>query len=62
MEELTRIDVIVDGHGLAVHFAFGPQRRAHDGNSLSQTDLLSRYKAYAQETVCRRPANGTKAR
>jgi hypothetical protein len=54
--------VIVDGHGLAVHFAFGPQRRAHDSNSLSQTDLLSRYEAYAQEMVCRRPANVTGTR
>jgi hypothetical protein len=54
--------VIVDGHGLAVHFAFGPQRRAHDSNSLSQTDLLSRYRAYAQEMVCRRPLNATRSR
>ncbi|KAB5526428.1 hypothetical protein GE09DRAFT_1178171 [Coniochaeta sp. 2T2.1] len=41
--------VIVDGTGLAVHFAFGPQRKAHDGHGLAWTDALDRYGAYADE-------------
>jgi hypothetical protein len=44
--------VLVDGRGLAVHFAFGPQRTAHEGHAVSWTDGLGRYGAYARETVC----------
>jgi hypothetical protein len=44
--------VVVDGTGLAVHFAFGPQRAAHKGKGLAWTDALSRYAAYAEEKVC----------
>jgi hypothetical protein len=47
--------VIVDGQGLAVHFAFGPQREAHERKGLYDTDLLSRYREYAQEFVCPYP-------
>jgi hypothetical protein len=43
---------VVDGAGIAVHFAYGPQRAAHDGNGLLNTDLLQRYKAYSEEMVC----------
>jgi hypothetical protein len=50
-KELGR-HVIVDGTGLAVHFAFGPQRTAHEGKGLAWTDALSRYATYAQEKVC----------
>jgi hypothetical protein len=38
-----------------VHFAFGPQRRqkdSEDAGGLYHTDLLNRYKAYAEEMVC----------
>lgn len=44
--------VIVDGSGLAVHFAFGPQYRAHGWKGLTWTDLIDRYRGYAEETVC----------
>ena len=44
--------VVVDGTGLAVHFAFNPQRRAHNGQALAWTDALDRYRAYAEENVC----------
>jgi hypothetical protein len=48
-------DVIVDGTVLSVHFAFGPQRKqfkSEKEGGLYHTDLLSRYKAYAEENVC----------
>lgn len=44
--------VIVEGNALAVHFAFGPQRDAHERHGLFDTDLLSRYKAYSDELIC----------
>ena len=40
--------VIVDSEALAVHFTFGNQ-----GN-VEQTDLFSRYRAYAIEKACLR--------
>jgi hypothetical protein len=40
------IDVILDGMALAVHFAFRTQGEMED------TDLLDRYRAYAQENIC----------
>ncbi|KAK0611383.1 hypothetical protein B0T14DRAFT_530259 [Immersiella caudata] len=49
--ELRR-HVVVAGEGLAVHFAFGPQYKAHDKKGLADTDLFSRYQAYADEMVC----------
>jgi len=53
-KELHR-HVVVVGDAIAVHFAFGPQRWAHDGHGLAETDLLSRYSAYAEEMVCPHP-------
>jgi hypothetical protein len=44
--------VVVEGHGIATHFAFGPQRDANKKHGLYDTDLLSRYTAYANEMVC----------
>jgi hypothetical protein len=52
-KELQR-HVIVDGSGLAVHFAFGSQYNAHDGKGIGWTDLLGRYRAYAEEMICPR--------
>jgi hypothetical protein len=54
-------DVVVDGAGIAVHFAFDPQRNVHDGRGLSWTDLLDRYKAYADEMVCPFPTQKMKS-
>ena len=51
--------VIVDGTGLAVHFAFGPQYRAHENKGLTWTDLLSRYRAYTADMFCPLSANET---
>ncbi|KAH0557065.1 hypothetical protein GP486_005146 [Trichoglossum hirsutum] len=42
--------VAIDGSTLVTHFSYGAQ---WDG--LSSTDLLMRYKAYAEEMVCGRP-------
>ncbi|KAK7708967.1 hypothetical protein SLS64_006447 [Diaporthe eres] len=53
--------VVMDGTGLAVHFAFGPQYRAHDHHGLADTDLLMRYKSYAEEMVCGKPREGVLA-
>jgi hypothetical protein len=44
--------VVVDGKGLAVHFAFGSQRSANGGRGLGWTDLLERYRGFADELVC----------
>lgn len=44
--------VVVAGDGLAVHYAFRPQRRAHNGHGITDTDVLPRYTAYAKEMVC----------
>lgn len=53
--------VVVAGEGLAVHFAFGPQRWAHDGHGMTDTDLLGRYTAYANEMVCPFPTRDERA-
>lgn len=44
--------VVVDGSGLVVHFAFNNQYMAHDRHGLTDTDLLARYRDYANEMVC----------
>ena len=44
--------VLVDGTGLAVHFAFGPQYKANEGKGVAWTDLLARYRAYAEDMIC----------
>jgi hypothetical protein len=53
-KELGR-HVWVDGSGTAAHFAFVSQRYPHEDRGIAQTDLLSRYKAYADEMVCPYP-------
>ncbi|KAK3299530.1 uncharacterized protein B0H64DRAFT_388888 [Chaetomium fimeti] len=53
--------VVVAGNGLAVHFAFGPQRMANYEHGISDTDLLGRYTAYAKEMVCPFPKREVKA-
>ncbi|KAI1175955.1 hypothetical protein F4777DRAFT_578565 [Nemania sp. FL0916] len=45
-KELGR-PVVVDGKGLVAHFAFAQQRQQNEGRSIMWTDLLSRYRAYA---------------
>lgn len=47
-KELAR-PVVINGTGLAAHFAFNPQRVAHDGKSIMWTDLLDRYRLVAAE-------------
>jgi hypothetical protein len=49
--ELRRI-VVVDGGGVAVHFAFHSQYTAHNWRGVTWTDALSRYHGYAEEFVC----------
>jgi hypothetical protein len=59
-KELRR-HVVVDGTGIATHFAFRTQRDAHGGKGVAWTDALDRYRAYAQEKVCPYPKRaGTK--
>ena len=38
--------LLVDTHSIVAHFSFGAQRKVY------QTDLLSRYRAYANEMIC----------
>jgi hypothetical protein len=51
----VRRHVVVDGTGLAVHFAFMPQYSAHEGKGVTWTDALKRYGAYAKEMICLPP-------
>ena len=53
--------VVVAGDAIVVHFAFGPQRKVHDGHGVTDTDLLGRYAAYAKEMVCPFPTREQKA-
>ncbi|MCJ1256202.1 hypothetical protein MMC24_004022 [Lignoscripta atroalba] len=41
---------VMDGHGVAVHFSFRPMR--YGTYDLETTDLLDRYRAYAEENIC----------
>ncbi|KAE9983893.1 hypothetical protein EG327_005314 [Venturia inaequalis] len=61
-KELGR-HVVLDGTVVSLHFAFSVQRRGPDeekspGGGLYHTDLLKRYKAYADEMVCPFPKRG----
>jgi hypothetical protein len=55
----VRRHIIVDGTGLAVHFAFKPQYIAHEGKGVTWTDALERYRAYAKEMICLLPNRTT---
>lgn len=53
-----RRPVVIEGQGLAVHFGFHRQVYGHGGvkgRALNDTDLILRYKKYAEEFVCNRP-------
>ncbi|KAH7129996.1 hypothetical protein B0J13DRAFT_588213 [Dactylonectria estremocensis] len=41
---------VADGRGLAVHYSFGSQREG-----MRKTDVLERYRAFAQENICAGP-------
>jgi hypothetical protein len=43
------VDAILDGSGLAVHYSFDAQKAG-----IENTDLLDRWRAYAEENVCKR--------
>lgn len=47
-----KTDAVMNGHAIASHYCFNAQRE--NGKGLAWTDVLSRYKAYAEENVCRR--------
>ena len=46
---------VMEGTGLAVHFAFGAQILPHNRHGLGDTDALDRYRAFADEKVCGKP-------
>lgn len=48
----TRADSVMNGHAIASHYCFNAQRI--DDKGLEWTDILPRYKAYADEKVCKR--------
>lgn len=50
-KELGR-PVVVEGSSMVAHFAFNKQRTPHEGRALAWTDLLARYRNYAEECVC----------
>lgn len=45
------IDAVMNGHAIASHYCFNAQRKG--GTGMEWTDVLARYKAYADENVCR---------
>ncbi len=58
---LMFLDAIIDGRGVAVHYSFGAQQGREMGNGahgMEWTDVLNRYRAYAEEMVCGRPSRG----
>lgn len=59
-KELRR-HVMMDGTGIALHYAFGAQYKAHNLHGIYDTDLLARYRSYANEMICTTPihANDT---
>ena len=49
---MSGADAVMNGRAIAAHFTFSAQR--HHSKGMEWTDVLSRYKAYADEKVCRR--------
>ncbi|KAL8736559.1 MAG: hypothetical protein Q9181_002369 [Wetmoreana brouardii] len=49
---LILTDSVMNGKALASHYCFNAQRP--DGKGLEWTDVLARYKAYAEEKVCQK--------
>lgn len=45
-------DAVADGGGVVAHFSFGAQ--AGD-ERIEQTDVLDRYRIYAEENICKGP-------
>ena len=48
----STIDVVVDGHGLAVHNGYWVMASQEGKPGIDSTDILDRYRAYAAENVC----------
>jgi len=46
-----KTDAVMNGHAIASHYCFNAQRE--NGKGLAWTDVLARYKAYAEENVFR---------
>ena len=44
-------DAVMNGHAIASHYCFNAQRV--DDKGLEWTDVLARYKSYADEKVCK---------
>ncbi len=45
-------DIVIDGNGLAVHNGY-MSMAAQDGNlGIEGTDILDRYRLYAEENIC----------
>ena len=49
---LLCIDVVIDGHGVAAHHGYYPMKSDNDKAGIDYTDVLDRYRAYAEEKVC----------
>ena len=47
-------DVVIDGHGVAVHWGYRSMSARKDSVGLEATDVLDRYRLYAEENVCGR--------
>ena len=47
-----RTDVVLDGHGTAVHFGYYVMKSNDEKAGIDYTDVLDRYRAYAEENIC----------
>ena len=47
--------VVIDGHGVAAHNGFASMQPKADGPRIEGTDVLERYRMYAEEFVCGKP-------
>lgn len=55
MDVLIIADAVIDGRGLASHYSFGAQQGSQMGegaHGMEWTDVLDRFRAYAEERVC----------
>ncbi|KAK5988603.1 hypothetical protein PT974_10089 [Cladobotryum mycophilum] len=52
MPERTGRHAVADGAGVVSHYSFGPQS-GHE--KIEQTDILDRYRSYAEEFICEGP-------
>ena len=51
LTDIWLLDAVLDGKAVAAHYAFSWQVRQ---GGIEKTDVLDRYRAYAEENICHR--------